>query len=271
MMMKHDKKKEEVKHMKRKGFTLIELLVVIAIIAILAALLLPVLTRARVQAKMTTCLANLKQIGLAVQLYLGDYNEYWFPVARGFTKNDAGATPASEFNRSILSVTWGGGSWLMSGFLDTLLQGKYLQGTMTWVDHAAITSYYDGNKNYYLGLSTGVVNCPCSDSSQRSYLAYNYATGQIDYGYNIYLPTNAIKLGRVPKPAETALFSESSYAENWFHSVYPGYDNCPFRFAGYYGGNGGRHYQIERINTVFVDGHAASLSGRDWIKTGWPQ
>jgi prepilin-type N-terminal cleavage/methylation domain-containing protein/prepilin-type processing-associated H-X9-DG protein len=54
------------------AFTLIELLVVIAIIATLAALLLPVLGRAQESARATTCLSNLHQIGLALQLYVGD-------------------------------------------------------------------------------------------------------------------------------------------------------------------------------------------------------
>jgi len=60
---------------RRKGFTLIELLVVIAIIAILAAILFPVFARAREKARQTSCLSNLKQLGLGLLMYAQDYDE----------------------------------------------------------------------------------------------------------------------------------------------------------------------------------------------------
>jgi len=62
------------------GFTLIELLVVIAIIAILAAILFPVFARAREKARQTACQSNMKQLGLAIMMYVQDYDERFVSV-----------------------------------------------------------------------------------------------------------------------------------------------------------------------------------------------
>lgn len=84
-------------HSVKRGFTLIELLVVIAIIALLAAILFPVFSRARENARRSACQSNLKQIGMALVQYTQDYDErafgtpssaWWTKPFEPYLKND---------------------------------------------------------------------------------------------------------------------------------------------------------------------------------------
>ena len=88
--------------MQRRAFTLIELLVVIAIIAILAAILFPVFAQAREKARAASCMSNMRQLGLGLQMYFSDYDDTIFFFGHNVDRsrvNPAAALGANASNR----------------------------------------------------------------------------------------------------------------------------------------------------------------------------
>jgi prepilin-type N-terminal cleavage/methylation domain-containing protein/prepilin-type processing-associated H-X9-DG protein len=138
--------------MKYKAFTLIELLVVIAIIAILAAILFPVFAQAKEAAKKTSCLSNLKQIGLGAVMYSNDYDDEI--VAAGF----AYAPPGGTYDYWDAGVLWdyvitpyikSGNTEVDSGG-DTVSTGREVNGIWHCPDFPVV------NQNGNYGINEGL-------------------------------------------------------------------------------------------------------------------
>ena len=157
----------------RKGFTLIELLVVIAIIGILAAMLFPVFAQARESARKIQCLSNVKNISMAIQMYLGDYDRLppldTDPAAASFfnsVRSGCGylrdANPYLRWpvvldeyikNREV----WQCSSARLQGGVNTVVPSYYTSGNYTgWV------AYWAHWKGTWTTSAGKVAGCPCS-------------------------------------------------------------------------------------------------------------
>jgi prepilin-type N-terminal cleavage/methylation domain-containing protein/prepilin-type processing-associated H-X9-DG protein len=231
-----------------RGFTLIELLVVIAIIAILAAILFPVFARAREKARQTGCFSNLKQIGIAYQMYAQDYDETIVPAC-----NWNGGYNKWEDPRS-----W----WV--GLLE-----PYVKNDQVFRCPSFTNKKYASYMAQLIGYSLKTTAIP---SFSNNGWVWSWA------GFKPEPPgIKTVTLSQAGRPSETILTYENTWADSrkgdpklliWYHPDY--WNPVGYDWDGVYPGkHGGGH------NNLYFDGHVKwtndlAVRGRNQVMNETP-
>jgi len=206
-----------------RAFTLIELLVVIAIIAILAALLLPALSGAKEMGKRTQCLNNLRQLGLSLKLYGGDYADFYPP------RTNAWRWP------TLLRVSYKN--------LRLLICPTDARKGVPATDTNSPTAEDRAPRSYFINGWNDYFEEVLSDDDFNLYLAGTYSGA-------------SFREGLVRKPSDTIVFGEKqNQAEDYFMDMLEGIggnDADREEHSAHSGPHGGSNF-------AFVDGSARFL------------
>jgi prepilin-type N-terminal cleavage/methylation domain-containing protein/prepilin-type processing-associated H-X9-DG protein len=231
-----------------RGFTLIELLVVIAVIAILAAILFPVFAQAREKAHQAQCLTHLRQIGMALKLYVQDYDER-FPAQYA----------ASDEIHQVSDA-----------------QGMWCQQIQPYLRSLDLLHCPSDNISDALRATS-----PCAAEARNA-----PGLPALSYGVNwmLVLNTPGLPLARIPRPSQTLLVADCT--EPWTFQACPETDRKGVRWShiayangppacnrtggshfGPHGGHSGAGHErhIAGSNLCYVDGHVQYLAAGRFV------
>ena len=239
-----------------RAFTLLELLVVIAIIGILAALLLPVLAKAKERAKATACLNNMGQIILATKLYLDDNHGAMVPlwVEQGATNWGHWTFDPASFIVQKATYLW----WPDKMRLDGFIPSAATFNCPALIQAATLAHGQSASTNYTLGIG---MNYP-------EYGAVVPAAGNAD---PVYASANE---GQVSNPGGSIVFADAGFIlnsdddyDNWVEQPATGdtYFRVPSDVNDYnkvdFTRSVPRHNK--RLNAAFFDGHVQKIKNSD--------
>ena len=243
-------------NMKTKEFTLIELLVVIAIIAVLAAMLLPALSSAKEMAKGMKCAGGVKQFGISMASYAGDFQEYLPFGGHAYTAGDQVSWDdllgTGYDGRNLSDSQVHGAGFALSIYKQPDLY-KCPSDDAKW--SGAVTRSYSMNR----GVNAGSGSPPSLTPSGTGTWGVTLISGT---GYGVSDPWSA-RLSQVVRPSSVLSLTEEHADANLLGNPSGAcLSNPSNQISTYPKGHSGR------FNYLFVDGHAQSLRPVDTIAAG---